>query len=175
MSSHARRGPANAHAALLMARELLRYRPTDNLYEDWLDRIAELVSAAREAPAPPRSLPPPPPLAGDVAHSAPPPPPRQDVVPGPRREAPRCDPPCRAPAHDEESCQVVQRPQGEARTLPAPPLKDRASPEVVVRERQDRAPLPRRAPVTMAGCRAFALELRSIVWPGKFKHDLPPH
>ena len=38
-SSHARRGPANAQAALLMARELLRYFPTDDLYEDWLDRI----------------------------------------------------------------------------------------------------------------------------------------
>ena len=28
-----------------MARELLRYRPIDDLYEDWLDRITELVSA----------------------------------------------------------------------------------------------------------------------------------
>ena len=27
-----------------MARELLRYRPIDDLYEDWLDRITELVS-----------------------------------------------------------------------------------------------------------------------------------
>ena len=25
-----------------------------------------------------------------------------------------------------------------------------------------------------AGCRAFAPELRTIVWPGKFKLDLPP-
>src|SRR3990170_442341 len=67
-----------------MARELLRYRPTDDLYEDWLDRIAELVSTAEEAPAPSRSLPPPPPLAGDVAHGAPPPPPRRDAVLEPR-------------------------------------------------------------------------------------------
>ena len=43
---------------LLMAHELLRYHPVDNLYEDWLDRITELVSAAGEAPAPSRSLPP---------------------------------------------------------------------------------------------------------------------
>ena len=35
-----------------MARELLRYRPVDDLYEDWLDRIAELVSAAGGSPAP---------------------------------------------------------------------------------------------------------------------------
>ena len=25
-----------------------------------------------------------------------------------------------------------------------------------------------------AGCRAFTPKLRSIVWPGKFKPDLPP-
>ena len=25
-----------------------------------------------------------------------------------------------------------------------------------------------------AGCRAFTLEPRSVVWPGKFKPDLPP-
>ena len=27
----------------------------------------------------------------------------------------------------------------------------------------------------MAGCRAFTAGLRSIVWPCKFKPDLPPH
>ena len=36
-----------------MARELLHYRPVDDLYEDWLDRIAELVSAAGGPPHPP--------------------------------------------------------------------------------------------------------------------------
>ena len=35
-----------------MARELLRYRPVDDFYEDWLDRIIELVSAAGGSPAP---------------------------------------------------------------------------------------------------------------------------
>ena len=44
--SHACRVPTDARAALLMAPELLRYRPIDDLYEDWLDRIAELVRAA---------------------------------------------------------------------------------------------------------------------------------
>ena len=43
-SSHARRGPADAQGALLMVHELLRYCPVDDLNEDWLDRIAELVS-----------------------------------------------------------------------------------------------------------------------------------
>ena len=33
-SSHARRAPMDAQAALLMANELLRYRPVDDLYED---------------------------------------------------------------------------------------------------------------------------------------------
>src|SRR5215216_1629186 len=79
-SSHARREPANAQATLLMARELLRYRSADELYEDWLDRIAELVSAAGEAPVLSRSLPPPQHQAGDVAHGAPPPPPGKRAV-----------------------------------------------------------------------------------------------
>ena len=25
-----------------------------------------------------------------------------------------------------------------------------------------------------AGCRAFTLELHDVIWPSKFKHDLPP-
>ena len=33
-SSHARRAPVDAQPALCMARELLRYRPIDDLYED---------------------------------------------------------------------------------------------------------------------------------------------
>ena len=56
-----------------MARELLRYRPANDLYEDWLGRIAELVDAPGEAPAPSRSLPPPLSQAGHLAHDAPPP------------------------------------------------------------------------------------------------------
>ena len=28
--------------------------------------------------------------------------------------------------------------------------------------------------MTTAGCRAFTPELRSVVWPGKFKPNLPP-
>lgn len=39
---------------------------------------------------------------------------------------------------------------------------------------QDQAPPPRRAPVTTTGCRAFTPELCNVVWPGKFKPDLPP-
>ena len=56
-SSHARRAPMDAHAALLMANELLRYRSVDDLYEDWLDRVAEIVRAAGGSPAPSLSLP----------------------------------------------------------------------------------------------------------------------
>nr|XP_020170878.1 atherin-like [Aegilops tauschii subsp. strangulata] len=173
-SSHARRGPADAQAVLLMARELLRYSPVDDFYEDWPDRIAELVSAAGGSPALPLSLPRPPPVMGDVAHGAPPPPPIQDVTLGPRRATPRRDPPRRAPARVEEICQEVRRPQEDAPVLPAPPCQDRAPPAVVARERQDQAPPPRRAPVTTAGCRAFTPELRSVVWPRKFKPNPPP-
>ena len=45
---------------------------------------------------------------------------------------------------------------------------------VVAREHQDQAPPPRRAPVTTSGCRTFTSKLCNIVWPGKFKPDLPP-
>ena len=34
-----------ARASLLAANELLRYLPVDDLYEEWLDRVAELVHA----------------------------------------------------------------------------------------------------------------------------------
>ena len=44
----------------------------------------------------------------------------------------------------------------------------------MAREYQGQAPPPRRAPVTTAGCRTFTPELRSVVWPGKLKPDLPP-
>ena len=87
-SSHARRVPADARVAILMAHEILRYRPVDDLYEDWLDRIAELVRAAEGSPAPSLSLPRPPPATGDVAHGATPPPLHQDGAPAPRRAAP---------------------------------------------------------------------------------------
>ena len=80
-------------SALLAANELLRYRPVDDLYEEWLDRVAELVRATGGSPAPSLSLPHPPPATGDVAHGAPPPPlPQYDAL-APRRAAPRHDPP----------------------------------------------------------------------------------
>lgn len=106
--SHDRRGPANAQAVLLMARELLRYRPANDLYDVWLDRIAQLVNAVGDAPVLSRSPHPLPSQAGNVAHGAPPP--LHGADPEPRREAPQHDQPCRVPTRDEASCQVVQRP-----------------------------------------------------------------
>lgn len=49
-SSHARRATTDAQAALLLAREVLHYRPIDDLYEEWLARITELVSAGGALP-----------------------------------------------------------------------------------------------------------------------------
>nr|XP_020146628.1 atherin-like [Aegilops tauschii subsp. strangulata] len=160
-STHARRGPANAQATLLKVSELLHYRP---------------VNAAGKAPAPSCSLLPPPSQAGDVAHSTPPPPPRRGVDPEPRHSAPPHDPRCGAPARDEASCKVVQRPQANARALPAPQRQYQgpAPPELVARGRQDRAPPVHAAPPSAVGCRAFTPELRRIVCLGKFKSDLPP-
>ena len=42
-----------ARAALIAANELLRYRPIDDVYEEWLDRVAELVRATGGSPARP--------------------------------------------------------------------------------------------------------------------------
>ena len=92
-SSRAFCAPMEARAALIAANELLRYRPVDDLYEDCLDRIAELVSTAGGSLAPSLSLPRPPPATGDVAHAAAPPPQPNDGALAPRCAAPRCDPP----------------------------------------------------------------------------------
>ena len=87
-SSHARRAPTDAPAALLMERELLRYRPVNDLYEEWLDRIADLVSAAGGSPESSLSPPHPLPATSGVAHGAPPPPLPQDGALAPRHAAP---------------------------------------------------------------------------------------
>ena len=171
----------DAWAALLMAHELLHYHPVDDLYEDWVDRIVELVRAAGGSPAPSLSLPRPPPATGDVAHGAPPPLQPQDGALAPRRAAPRRDPLCPAPVREERSCQEVPRLQQNAPPLLVPPCHDwllrqvRAPPAATGRgPHQDQAPPPRRVPVTIAGCRTFTPKLRSVAWPGKFKPDLPP-
>ena len=59
------RGPVYQQPALLMARDLLRYRPADDLYDEWLHCITELVNAAGEAPTPTHSSRPPSPMAGN--------------------------------------------------------------------------------------------------------------
>ena len=43
-----------------------------------------------------------------------------------------------------------------------------------MRVHQDHVPPPRRPLVATVGCRAFTTELRNVVWPSKFKPDLPP-
>src|SRR3954470_17581209 len=91
-SSHALRAPLEARAVLIAANELLRYRPVDDVYEEWLDRVAELVRAAGGSPAPSAPLRRTPPRAGNEAQGAfQPPPLQEDVV------APRCVAPVRNP------------------------------------------------------------------------------
>ena len=70
-SSHARRAPMDAHSALLLARELLHYHPIDDLYDEWLARITELVSAVGGSPVSSLSLPRPPSCMGNAAQGAP--------------------------------------------------------------------------------------------------------
>ena len=60
-----------AWATLIAANELLRYRPVDDVYEEWLDRVAELVRAAGGSPTPSIPLHRTPPRAGDEVPGAP--------------------------------------------------------------------------------------------------------
>ncbi|KAE8806274.1 hypothetical protein D1007_17513 [Hordeum vulgare] len=73
-STHARMERVNAHAALLMACELLRYRPTDTGYDVWLTRITQLDNTAGETPAHYCSLRTPPSHDNEEAQGAAPPP-----------------------------------------------------------------------------------------------------
>ena len=59
-----------ARAALIVANELLRYCPIDDPYEEWLNRVAELVRAAEGSPAPSFSPHRAPPCAGNEAPGA---------------------------------------------------------------------------------------------------------
>ena len=71
---------------------------------------------------------------------------------------------------------MILHPHAEARGPPGPQRQDRAPQEVVAPAPQEQAPHAQGAPAIMsvAGCRSLALELRCLVWPGKFKPDLPP-
>ena len=183
-SSRALRAPMEARAALIAANELLRYRPIDDVYEEWLDRVAELVRAAGGSPAPSVPLHRTPPRAGDEAPAAPRPPPPQDCAMAPRRVAPGRNPLRQVPARQEQSCQEVPRPPEAARALLAPARRGHAPapacqdpvllPAAARGDMQDQAPSHPRPPVATAGCRAFTTKLRSVAWPGKFKPDLPP-
>src|SRR4051812_9574010 len=183
-SSRALRAPMEARAALIAANELLRYRPVDDVYEEWLDRVAELVRAAGGSPAPSFPLHRTRPRAGNEAPGAPQPPPPQEGAPAPRRVSPGRNPLRQVPARQEQSCQEVPRPQEAAWALHAPAHRDYAPapaqqdpallPAVALGDLQDQALRHPRPPVAMAGCRSFTTELRSVTWPGKFKPDLPP-
>ena len=109
-SSHARRAPADAHAVLLLARELLHYRPVDDFYDEWLARITELISAAGGSPVPSLSLHRVQPCASDEAPGAPQPPPPQEGALAQRCMAPGRNTLRPAPAQQEKSCQEIPRP-----------------------------------------------------------------
>ena len=94
------------HTALLMAQELLRYRPSAEAHDQWLDRLHHLVDVATTRPAPSRSMVHHSGRAGTAAPDAPPPP------PGPPPAAAQ-----RAPSHasSPHDCQIVQRTAPDAR------------------------------------------------------------
>ena len=94
------------HTALLMAQELLRYRPSAEAHDQWLDRLHHLVDVATTRPAPSRSMVQHSGRAGTAAPDAPPPP------PGPPPAAAQ-----RAPSHASSpyDCQIVRRTAPDAR------------------------------------------------------------
>src|SRR3954468_1678814 len=102
-SSRALRAPLEARAPLIAANKLLRYRPIDDVYEEWLDRVAELIRAAGGSPAPYAPLRRTPPRAGNEAPGAYQPRPLQEDAVAPRRVAPRRNPLRQAPARQERS------------------------------------------------------------------------
>ena len=113
-SSHPTRRPSGSgpgrtdpapHTALLMAQELLRYQPTAEAHEQWLERLNHLVGIATTRPAPSQSYVHPS-LAGTVATNAAPPP------PGPAPAATQ-----RAASHASlpHDCLIVQRTAPDAR------------------------------------------------------------
>src|SRR4051812_19130682 len=114
-SSRALRAPMEARAALITANELLCYCPVDDVYEEWLDRVAELVRAVGGSPPPFIPLHRTPPRAGDEAPGAYQPPPHQEDAVAPRRVAPGRNPLRQVPVQQERSCQEVPRPQEAAR------------------------------------------------------------
>src|SRR3954469_22267721 len=164
-SSRALRAPLEARAAFVGANELLLYRPVDDVYEEWLERVVELVRAAGGSPAPSAPLRRTPPRAGNEVPGAYQPPPLQEDVVAPRCVAPGRNPLRQAPAQQERSCQEVPRPQEAARALPAPARRD----PTPAPARQDPTLLPASAhghlqgqalpqpkpPVATAGCRAY--------------------
>src|SRR4051812_19440444 len=104
-SSRTLHAPLEARAALIAANELLRYRPVDDVYEEWLDRVAELVRAAGGSPAPSVPLRRAPSRAGNEAPGAYQPPPLQEDAMASRRATPGRNPLHQAPARQEQSCQ----------------------------------------------------------------------
>src|SRR4051812_47939413 len=162
-SSRASRAPLEARAALIAANELLRYRPVDDVYEEWLDRIAELIRTAGGSPAPSVPMRRTPPPAGNEAPGAYQLPPLQEDAMAPRRAAPGRNPLRQAPAQQERSCQEVPHPQEVARALPAPARRDPAPaparqdlpllPAAVHGDPQDQALPQPKPPVATAGCR----------------------
>ncbi|KAE8777805.1 hypothetical protein D1007_49391 [Hordeum vulgare] len=65
----------HGRGALVMATQLLRYRPAPDRHDEWLQRIEELIAAAGDLAALSCSLQPKPSLANNEEKDAPPPPP----------------------------------------------------------------------------------------------------
>ena len=153
---------------LLMAQELLQYRPTPEAQDAWLNRLTELVDAARvAAPAPSRSLVPST-RVGDVAHAAPPPPSHQPA-PAPPQPAPAGAPPRenRAASHasSPHDCQIIQRAPEDARVSieRGQNHHNRTVQDIATAGRHLRATLTNGV-VTYSTTAAFTRSLRRVVW-----------
>ncbi|KAE8794701.1 hypothetical protein D1007_30537 [Hordeum vulgare] len=105
-SSRLRLDMPHGRRMLAMVTELLRYRPSPDRHNDWLQRIEELVAAAGDSVALSFLFVPQPSHANGEEQDAPPPPPWSEARPEPRQEARPHDRPHepRARPGDEANC-----------------------------------------------------------------------
>ena len=153
-STQGRAAPSPA-TALLMAQELMRYRPTQANHDAWLGRLEELINTAAvpaPAPAPSRSLVHHSGHGGNIAHVAPPPPPPPPLPPP--AGAPAGNHHAASHASSPHDCQIIQRTPPDARRGERQRDRhNRVVKEIAAAGRQNRNALTGGAATFATGCK----------------------
>jgi hypothetical protein len=147
-----------------MAQELLRYQPTADGREGWLDRIAELVTIANEDPTlgGAQGAGDPDPAAGHYASGA------RNGKAAQAKKVVSC---AASLPRGEPSCQIIQHALEDARVSLERRRKnhDRAIDDIGEAGKNVKVT---RDPVYNPGCLALTRQQRYVVWPDKFKPDM---